>query len=98
MTVVLRASQLPVKYQRLHETHRSGLTIYEVAGSGLYRVLELNRGEFTVETLTQFGWTTLIKLDEQDKVSTALEAMQTWLDIQTPARNVQQEEGSEGDD
>ncbi|MCR1163236.1 hypothetical protein ACIQF8_03470 [Pseudarthrobacter sp. NPDC092184] len=98
MTVPLRAAQLPVKYERLRETHRAGQTIYEVPGSGLYRVLELNHGEYTVETLTQLGWTTLIKLDEQDKASTVLEAMQIWLDIQTPARNVRQEEESEGDD
>jgi hypothetical protein len=84
MALPLRASQLPVKYERPRETNRPGLTIYEVAGSGLYRVTEASRGEFDVGTLTQIGWTELIRLDERDGVSTALEAMQAWLDVQTP--------------
>ncbi|GAA1113926.1 hypothetical protein [Nocardiopsis metallicus] len=84
MALPLRASQVPVKYERSREAHRPGRTIYEVSGSGLYRVTEASRGEFDVATLTQFGWTDLIRLDESDDVSTALEAMQAWLDIQTP--------------
>lgn len=84
MTLPLRASQLPVKYERSREARRPGQTIYEVAGSGLYRVTEVSRGEFDVATLTQIGWTELIRLDENDDVSTALEAMQAWLDVQTP--------------
>ncbi|MUU73467.1 hypothetical protein [Pseudarthrobacter sp. GA104] len=94
MTLSLRASNLPIKYERPRETHRSGMTIYEVSGAGLYRVLEIHSGEFTVETLTPVGWMNLILLDKRDKISTAVEAMQIWLTIQTPtsAPETQQEE------
>ncbi|MDJ0458314.1 hypothetical protein PUN71_014005 [Arthrobacter sp. NQ7] len=83
MTVPLRAAQLPVKYERAEGSARHGQTIYEVAGSGLYQVT-VAREEFAVSTLTQSGWTELITLDEGDGVSNVLEAMQIWLDIQTP--------------
>ncbi|WP_247040311.1 hypothetical protein [Arthrobacter rhizosphaerae] len=91
MTLSLRASNLPIKYERPRETHRSGMTIYEVSGAGLYRALEINSGEFTVETLTPVGW---MNLSQRDKISTAVEAMQIWLTIQTPtsAPETQQEE------
>lgn len=83
MTVPLRAAQLPVKYERAEGSARHGRTIYEVGGSGLYQVTAA-KGEFAVSTLPQSGWTGLITLDEGDGVSNALEAMQIWLDIQTP--------------
>ncbi|MFF1880261.1 hypothetical protein ACFVVC_02165 [Pseudarthrobacter sp. NPDC058196] len=83
MTVPLRAAQLPVKYERAEGSARNGRAIYEVAGSGLYQVTAA-KGEFAVTTLTQSGWTGLITLDEHDGVSNSLEAMQVWLDIQTP--------------
>lgn len=76
-------SRLPVKYECSREKYRPGQTIYEVAGSGLYRVTEADRSKFDVATLTQIGWTDLICLDERDDVSTALDAMQAWLDVQT---------------
>ena len=85
MTLPRRASQLPVKYERSRETHRTGVTIFEVSDSGLYRVLATNCGEFDVQTLTLYGWIDLIRLGDADSVSTPVEAMQLWLDIQSPA-------------
>lgn len=76
---------LPVKHSRARDTHRSGLTVYEYPGHGLYQVTEANAGEFSVETLSALGWMTLIRLDEADGVTSAAEAMALWMRIQTTA-------------
>lgn len=80
--MTLSAAQMPVKYQR----HK--MTIWEVPGSGLYRVLETNKGEFRIETLTQVGWTDLLSLSHHE-VTTPEQALQVWLDIQTPVSSVE---------
>lgn len=87
--------KLPLKFQRQKTTHRSGLSIWEVPGQGLYRVVEVNRGEFTVETLGPIEWITLIQLTNEDGVTTPDQAFQIWLDIQTQTKT-NQEPGPEG--
>lgn len=82
--MALNVATLDKKYERPRETHRSGLTIWDVPGAGLYRVLEINRGEFIVETLALPGWITLMTFGAFDNLPNAETAMQTWLDIQTP--------------
>lgn len=77
------ASELPVKFVRPKAIHKTGLTIYEVPGHGLYQVIETNRDEFNVETLVETGWIRLITFIEAE-ASTRTEALQLWLDIQTP--------------
>lgn len=78
-------TELPRKYDRPRETHRTGLTIWEVPGAGLYRVLETNRGEFRVQTLAPNGWIDLIILGKSDHAEDADAALQIWLNIQTPS-------------
>lgn len=85
---------LPKKYERQRDTHQTGHTIWEVPGAGLYRVLEINRGEFSVETLAKTGWIKLITLDHHDDVHDTAAALQTWLDIQTPTTPIEKEETS----
>lgn len=77
-------TELPRKYERPYELHRGGLTIWEVPGAGLYRVLETNRGHFSVETLAPNGWIDLIRFTAFDDLHAAETALQRWLDIQTP--------------
>ncbi len=72
-----------VKYDKPRETHRSGLTVYEIPGEGLYRVIRANTNDFEVGTLTQAGWITLIKFDERDNLTDARAALELWLEIQT---------------
>lgn len=83
---------LPKKYERPRRTHSSGLTIWEVPGAGLYRVLEINQGDFTVQTLAPNGWIDLIILDKSEQVTDAAAALQVWLDIQTPTEPASKEE------
>lgn len=80
--MALSAAQMPVKYQR----HK--MTIWEVPGSGLYRVLEISNDGARIETLTQVGWTELLSLGHHE-VNTPEEALQVWLDIQTPISPVE---------
>lgn len=80
------AATAPEKFRRKKQTHQEGLTIWEIPDAGLYRVREVNLGRFDVETLTTTGWIHLIHLDAGDRVTTPLEAMQAWLDIQTPSQ------------
>jgi hypothetical protein len=79
----IAVSELPVKFVRPKAIHKAGLTIYEVPGHGLYQVLEVNRDEFSVETLVDTGWIRLITFDETE-ASARAEALQRWLDILTP--------------
>lgn len=83
---------LPKKYEKSRQTHSTGLTIWEVPGAGLYRVLEINQGDFTVETLAPNGWINLIILGQQERVPDAAAALQLWLDIQTPTEPASKEE------
>lgn len=73
-----------LKYEQPRTTHLSGVTIWEIPGSGLYRTLEINQGQFRIETLTQNGWTQLLTL-RKGEVKTAQDALSLWLGIQTPA-------------
>lgn len=81
MTLPLRASELPMKHERIRTDQRPGLTIWEVPGHGLFRVVETAKTHFDVEALMPLGWTTLIEL-EDDEAATAVQALQVWLDIQ----------------
>lgn len=93
MTLSLRATNLPMKYERTRTAQRPGMTIWEVPGSGVFRVVETREGYFDVEAFMPLGWTPLIEL-VPGEAGTRIEAMQIWLDIQTPApeSNTQQEE------
>lgn len=90
--MVYDVTELPKKFSRDRQTHSTGLTIWEVPGAGLYRVLEINQGDFTVQTLAPNGWIDLIILGQPDGASEAADALQIWLNIQTPTQPTPQEE------
>lgn len=93
--MALSVDDLIVKFTRHTETHSPGMTIWEVPGAGLYRVQE--RGKtFEIETLSPSGWMHLLTVTSADEIHTRAEAMQLWLQIQTPtpASPGEQEAGS----
>lgn len=93
--MAINATALPVKYDRplRDQSQRPGLTIWDVPGFGLYRVLHNNAGFFLVETLAPLGWIELIDFSaEKDAIETSTQALQVWLDIQSKDEPVQRQE------
>lgn len=92
--MALDAATMPIKFEVEHTTHGTGVTIFEIPGHGLFRTLEFNAGEFTVQTLSPAGWMDLILLNRK-QAANPVEALQIWLDIQTPTTvNATDDEGN----
>lgn len=89
-----QAARLHLKYPSAGLGDGASLSIWDVPGSGLYRVRRPDRPEQTlvVETLFPFGWGELIRLADGETGGDHGTAMQLWVDIQTPTPPEQDEE------
>lgn len=82
-----------LKFSREKTAGRSHETIWEAFGGQLYRVLEINYGQYHVEILLEAGWVQLIIFKVGDsltplapelEVETHKDAINAWLMIEAP--------------
>lgn len=97
-----QAAQLHLKHPGSGLGDSPGLSIWDVPGSGLYRVRRPPAGgvddeaRLVVETLSPFGWVELIDLAGGETGGDHEAAMRLWIAIQTPVRRDQEQGESDG--